>query len=60
MAINNLEEKLKKIVDYTYKNVKFYRAKMDLIGLNPSDIKSIEDFKKLPFLWKKRILEKII
>lgn len=57
MAINNLEEKLKKIVDYTYKNVKFYRAKMELIGLNPSDIKSIEDFKKLPFMEKKDFRE---
>nr|MCR4661830.1 phenylacetate--CoA ligase [Clostridia bacterium] len=46
-------EKLRKIVQYVYDNQAPYRAKMDAIGLKPSDIKSIDDISKLPFTEKK-------
>ena len=45
-------ERLVKIVDYVYNNVDFYRKKMDAIGLNPADIKGIDDITKLPFTTK--------
>ncbi|MFW5780067.1 MAG: phenylacetate--CoA ligase family protein [Bacillota bacterium] len=45
-------ERLMKVVKRVYDNVKTYRDKMDKIGLKPSDIKSIDDIKKLPFTTK--------
>ncbi len=45
-------DRLVKLVDYVYKNVVFYRKKMDAIGLLPTDIKSIEDIVKLPLTTK--------
>lgn len=44
--------RLRKIVDYVYHNVEFYRKKMQSLGLLPSDIKGIEDIEKLPFTTK--------
>ncbi len=44
--------RLRKLVDYVYHNVEFYRKKMQAIGLLPSDIKGIEDINKLPFTTK--------
>lgn len=44
--------RLRKLVDYVYHNVEFYRKKMQAIGLLPSDIKGIEDIDKLPFTTK--------
>ena len=39
-------------VKYVYDNVKFYREKMDEIGVKPEDIEGIEDLHKLPFISK--------
>ena len=51
--MTNLQSaRLKKLVDYVYHNVEFYRKKMQTIGLLPSDIKGIEDITKLPFTTK--------
>ena len=44
--------RLRKIVDYVYHNVEFYRKKMQVLGLLPTDIKGIEDIEKLPFTTK--------
>ena len=44
--------RLKKLVDYVYHNVEFYRKKMQAIGVEPYDIKSVEDIVKLPFTTK--------
>ena len=44
--------RLKKLVDYVYHNVEFYRKKMQSIGLLPGDINGIEDIVKLPFTTK--------
>lgn len=44
--------RLRKIVDYVYHNVEFYRKKMQAVGLLPCDIKGIEDIVKLPFTTK--------
>ena len=44
--------RLVKLVDYVYHNVDFYRKKMQVLGMLPGDIKSIEDITKLPFTTK--------
>ena len=44
--------RLRKLVDYVYHNVEFYRKKMQSIDLMPGDIRSIEDITKLPFTTK--------
>lgn len=40
------------VVNRVYNNVEFYRKKMQDIGVEPGDIKSIEDIGKLPFTTK--------
>ena len=51
--MSNLQSaRLRKLVDYVYHNVEFYRKKMQSIDLMPGDIKSIEDIAKLPFTTK--------
>lgn len=44
--------RLRKLVDRVYHNVEFYRKKMQQMGLEPGDIKDIDDLKKLPFTTK--------
>ncbi len=44
--------RLKKMVDRVYHNVEFYRRKMQQMGLEPGDINSIDDLRKLPFTTK--------
>ena len=44
--------RLRKLVDYVYHNVEFYRKKMQALGMLPGDIKGIEDIEKLPFTTK--------
>ena len=45
-------ERLITTVDRVYNNVAFYRDKMKEIGLEPGDIKGIDDLHKLPFTTK--------
>jgi phenylacetate-CoA ligase len=45
-------ERLIKLVHHVYENVKFYRDRMDELGVRPSDIQSIDDIVKLPFTYK--------
>ncbi|MCX5687975.1 MAG: phenylacetate--CoA ligase [Candidatus Omnitrophica bacterium] len=56
MGLENLKniqsERLKKIVEYTYKNCSFYKKKMDRHGVNPEDVKCIDDIQKLPITTK--------
>lgn len=44
--------RLVKTVDRVYHNVPFYRNKMQQLGIEPGDIKGIEDLNKLPFTTK--------
>ena len=44
--------RLVKQVNYVYHNVEYYRKKMQAVGLEPGDIKGIEDLTKLPFTTK--------
>ena len=49
---NTQSERLKKIVEYAYKNCSFYKKKMDKHGVGPRDIKDIDDIRKLPITTK--------
>jgi phenylacetate-CoA ligase len=52
--MHNLQsKKLAETVNRVYKNVPFYKDKMDKAGIKPEDIKSIDDISKLPFTTKK-------
>ncbi|MBO4603998.1 MAG: phenylacetate--CoA ligase, partial [Clostridiales bacterium] len=41
--------RLVKVVNRVYHNVEYYRKKMQEVGLEPGDIKGIEDLDKLPY-----------
>jgi len=45
-------ERLKDTVNRVYHNVPYYRAKMQAEGIEPGDIKTIQDIRKLPFTYK--------
>lgn len=42
-------ERLRKVVEYVYHNVPFYKKKLDEAGIKPEDIRGIQDLPKLPF-----------
>ena len=44
--------RLEKLVDRIYNNVPLYRKKMEDIGLEPGDIRTVDDITKLPFTLK--------
>ncbi|NPV01158.1 MAG: phenylacetate--CoA ligase [Brevinematales bacterium] len=50
-------QKLKKMVRYTYDNVKFYRDKLDSMKVSPDGIRSLEDIRRLPFTVKDDLRE---
>ena len=50
-------EKIVKQVKHVYEDVPYYRALMDKAGVKPSDIRSIDDVKKLPFISKSDLRE---
>lgn len=49
---NMQSQRLVKLVSRVYHNVEFYRKKMQAVGLEPGDIKGIEDISKLPYTTK--------
>lgn len=55
--IQKLQNKsVRNIVNYAYKNVPFYRSEWKKAGINPSDIRTVEDLRKLPIINKKTVL----
>lgn len=51
--LENLQSKrLIKVVDRAYHNVEHYRKKMQAAGVEPGDIRGIEDINKLPYTTK--------
>jgi len=50
-------ERLQAIVNRVYMNVPFYRRKFDEAGINPEDIKSLDDIRRLPFTTKDDLRE---
>jgi len=56
--MTNLQSaRLRKLVDRVYHSVEYYRKKMQALGLEPGDIKGIEDLDKLPFTTKDDLRE---
>jgi len=43
---------LRGVVRHAYDTVPFYRRKFDAVGLNPDDVKTVEDLSKLPIISK--------
>ncbi|SJZ45166.1 phenylacetate--CoA ligase family protein [Selenihalanaerobacter shriftii] len=51
--LNDLQlSRLKKIVNYVYEEVPFYKQRFDKAGVKPADIKTLDDITKLPFTTK--------
>ncbi len=48
LQLKNLQD----VVTRAYNNLKYYRDKMDKLGVKPSDIKTLKDIDKLPFTTK--------
>ncbi len=45
-------ERLRNMVERVYKNVPFYRQKLDQAKIKPGDIKNVKDLERLPFTTK--------
>jgi len=43
---------IKRLLKHVYKNTAFYRDSFDRMGIKPEDIKSFDDFQKIPYLTK--------
>ncbi|MBQ8283519.1 MAG: phenylacetate--CoA ligase [Clostridia bacterium] len=50
-------KRLQEIVAYAYENVPFYKKKYDEAGVKPSDIQTLKDIEKLPFVTKADLRE---
>ncbi|MFW5739200.1 MAG: glycosyltransferase [Myxococcota bacterium] len=49
------DEKLRRLVRHAYRNVPYYRARMQEAGLHPDDIRTQDDLHKLPMLSKQNV-----
>lgn len=49
-------ESLRKLVEYAYNHVPYYRELFDGIGLSPSEIREEKDLQKIPFLTKETVI----
>ena len=49
--------KLQQQLTYAYENSAFYRKKWDAAGVNPKDIRSLDDFEAIPILNKEELRE---
>ena len=49
-------EQLRRIIDQAYNHTVYWKRIFDENGLKPSDIRTVEDLKKLPILTKKEII----
>lgn len=50
-------KRLVELVDYMYHNAGYYEKKMRDVGLEPGDIRGIEDLEKLPFTTKEDLVD---
>ncbi len=46
------EERLKRIVQYVYERVPFYRKALDEVGVEPGRVRGLEDLPRIPFTQK--------
>jgi FkbM family methyltransferase len=52
-------KRTKLLLEHAYENVPFYRRRFDEIGLVPDDIRSMDDFRKIPVLKKTDIQQNL-
>ena len=56
MPLNELKElqlkRLRKLIDYVYRNNRFYRDRLKEAKVESGKIKSLKDLEKIPFLTK--------
>ena len=50
-------KKLKAQIAYAYERAPFYRNKWDEAGIHPNQVKTLEDFRKIPLVYKPEIRE---
>lgn len=50
-------KRLVKLVKYMYQNAAYYKKKMRALGLEPGDIRGIEDLEKLPFTTREDLID---
>ncbi|MEM1957008.1 MAG: phenylacetate--CoA ligase [Archaeoglobaceae archaeon] len=50
-------KRLKQTIKRAYENVEFFRKRLKSVNLTPDDIKSFEDFAKIPFTTKEHFVE---
>lgn len=50
-------EKLKRLVNFAYENVPYYKTKWDSEGISPQKIRDLQDFAKIPSVTKREIQE---
>lgn len=43
---------LRNLLNHAYNNTDFYRQRFDSLGAHPNDIKSLDDYRKLPYVTK--------
>jgi len=55
--IEYLNQKLRGIIQYAYKNSTAFKNKMDSVGLKPKDIHAIKDLEKIPITKKADLVE---
>ncbi len=55
--LEHLDEKLKRIVQYAYRNAPAFRNKMDSVGLKPKEIRTLRDLEKIPVTKKTDLIE---
>ncbi|KKK82648.1 hypothetical protein LCGC14_2801300, partial [marine sediment metagenome] len=51
-------DKLRKLITYSFENIKYYRELFDKHGIVPGDISTVEDLVKIPVLTKEQIRER--
>lgn len=49
------EKRLKTAIRYAYETVPFYHRKLDMAGIRPGNIRSMDDFAKIPFTTKEEM-----
>ncbi|WP_050436295.1 glycosyltransferase [Chondromyces crocatus] len=49
------DEKLRRMIRHAYRNVPYYRSRMQALGLRPEDIRGQDDLYKLPLLSKSEV-----
>ena len=49
--------KLKRLVNWSYDHSLFWRNKLDQVGVKPTDIRTLEDIKLIPFLTRNELAE---